>query len=394
MTLPRQATLVFLACMILKTIYWWKNLYAPLQNQHLNNVRKFSSISYLVGDQKPNRLKRGLIDAGGSILKSIFGTLDSEDALKFSDAITKVQSDEKQLANLMRNNIHVVRSTILNFNNTMSKVNKNQNQLNQNLETIRKTLEQFSNSSDKLEIKTQLTMLLNDLESITIALSFDIDDINNAILFSKVNILHPTVLSPYQLFHELDLHKHKKYTCNIIIDISNLVSYYHLNKVIIVTRIPLVLPQMYNLYHTVPLPTPYDITKPDTYVLVAPSKPYVAITTDRMFYSLLESVDKSQVIQNECYVCSLGNVYSTIANPTCETKLLTEAISSLPNSCNTKLIYGLIDVFFKLNNNNWLFVQSEPGKVHVTCENDPSSYDKILFGTGMLTLPKYCTAYF
>lgn len=382
------------------------NLLSPLQNQHLNNVRKFSSVSYLVQDQIPNRFKRGLIDAGGSLLKSIFGTLDSEDALKFSEAITKVQTDEKQLAHLMRDNIHVIKSTISNFNNTMSKVNKNQNQLNKNLDTIRNAFVQLSNTTDKLEIKNHLIMLLNTLESITVALSFDIDDVNNAVLFSKLNILHPAVLSPYQLFQELDLHKDKlpKHcelptslsleTIHIIIDISDLVCYYHLNKIIIITKIPLVLPQTYNLYHTVPLPVPYDATKPDTYILIAPNKPYVAITIDRMFYSLLESVDKCQVIHNECYVCSLGNVYSTIANPTCETKILTEAISSLPHSCNTKLLHGSIDVFFKLNNNKWLFVQSEPGKAHITCENDPSNYDEIFFGTGMLFLPKYCVAFY
>ncbi|KAJ8720998.1 hypothetical protein PYW08_006463 [Mythimna loreyi] len=153
-------------------------------------------------------------------------------------------------------------------------------------------------------------MLLNSLESITIALSFDIDDVNNAILFSKLNILHPTVLSPYQLYQELDLHRDKlpKHcelptslsleNIHVVIDISDLICYYHHNKIIINTKIPLVLPQTYNLYHNVPLPAPYDVTKPDTYILIAPSKPYVATTTtiDRMFYSLLESVDKCQVI--------------------------------------------------------------------------------------------------
>lgn len=77
----------------------------------------------------------------------------------------------------MKDNIHVIKSTISTFNNTMSKVNENVN-------LIEKVFEQLSNSNDKLEIKTQIISLLSSIESIVISLSFDIDDINNAILFS------------------------------------------------------------------------------------------------------------------------------------------------------------------------------------------------------------------
>lgn len=77
----------------------------------------------------------------------------------------------------MKDNIHVIKSAISTFNNTMSKVNENVN-------LIEKVFEQLSNSNDKLEIKTQIISLLSSIESIVISLSFDIDDINNAILFS------------------------------------------------------------------------------------------------------------------------------------------------------------------------------------------------------------------
>lgn len=126
-------------------------------------------------------------------------------------------------------------------------------------------------------------------------MSFDIDDASDAILFAKFNILHPTVLSPHQLYSELDKHrndvpKHNQLPISLslqniheLIDISRLVCYYHFNKIVIVIKIPLVLPQLYYLYNIIPLPTPYDISKPDTYILIAPTSPYVAITADHTY---------------------------------------------------------------------------------------------------------------
>lgn len=383
------------------------NSLSALKNQHFTNVNKFSSISYLLdNDSHHKRVKRGILDLGGSLLKTIFGTLDAEDGVKYSKAINNVQTDEKHLANLMKDNIHVIQSTISSFNNSMSKVDRNEKYLLENMQTIHKILDTVSNSNDKLENKSQTNSLFNSLEAIILALSFDIDDINNAILFAKLNVLHPTVLSPHQLYNELDKYRNKlpsHYDLPVsltlqniqeITDISKLVCYYHKNKIIFILKIPLVLPQTYNLYNIIPLPVPYDVLKPDTYILIEPSTSYVAITADRMFYSLIKDIDKCNLISEKCYVCVLSNMFSVIANPTCETTLLSEAISKLPDTCVTKVIHGSIDVFYKLNFNRWIFVQSEPGKCHITCDKGDVNSDVILFGTGILTLPKDCKAFY
>ncbi|XP_049865533.1 uncharacterized protein LOC126366468 [Pectinophora gossypiella] len=305
----------------------------------------------------------------------------------------------------MRDNIHVIKSTISNFNNSMSKVNENEQNLLKNMDTVNNMLNKISNSNDKLEIKSQLSSLFNSLEAIILTLSFDIDDVNNAILFAKLNILHPTVLSPYQLYNELDKHRNalpKNHELAVsltlqnihqLLDISKLVCYYHLNRIVMLIKIPLVLPQTYNLFNIIPLPVPYDISKPDTFVLIAPTSSYVAITADHMFYSPIKDIEKCKVISGKCYVCVLTNVYSTIANPTCETTLITEVVQNLPDSCEVKLLHGHVDIFHKISNNRWLFAQSEPGKCHITCKNNPISYDEILFSIGILKLPKNCKAF-
>lgn len=384
------------------------NSLSALRNLHVSNIKKFSSISYLISNENTThkRVKRGFMDFGGSVLKTFFGTLDSDDALKFTDAINQVQSDEKVLSTLMKDNIHVIKSSIGSFNNTISKVEDNEKKLLLNLQVIQKSMDYITNTNDKLEIKSYLSSLITSLESIIMSLSFDIDDINNAILFAKLNILHPTVLSPHQLYSELDnnrnnLPRHNDLPTSLslqnvhdIIDISNLVCYYHFNRIIIIIKIPLVIHQSYNLYKVIPLPTPYDTNKPNTYALIQPSSLYVAITPDRMLYSPIVDIDKCKLISNKCYVCELTSVYSTLANPTCETILLSDVVIKLPKICDVRILHGSIDVFHKLNNNQWLFVQSDPGKCHVSCNNDMENSETILFGTGILSLPKNCKAFY
>lgn len=380
------------------------NSLSALSSLNKVNIRKFSSISYLITNNPNPRSKRGLFDIGGSLLKTFFGTLTSDDAAKFTEAIDKVQSDENHLTYLMRDNIHIIKSTISSFNNTMCKVTENEKRLAQNMESIQIAMGTINDSTNKLQVKTQIASLLNSLEAIITSVSFDIDDVNNAILFAKLNVLHPTVLSPHQLFSELDRHRNylpKHYelpvslslqNINELIDVSQLVCYYHANKVVIVVKIPLVLPQTYELYNVIPLPIPYDSSKPDTFALIAPTSSHVAITADHMFYSLIDDLSKCKVITEKCYVCVLANIYSTIANPTCETTLITDIVTKIPDSCNVKLLHGSVDLFHKITYNRWIFVQSVPGKCHITCES--SLHDEMLFATGILSLPKGCKAFF
>lgn len=126
----------------------------------------------------------------------------------------------------------------------------------------------------------------------------------------------------------------------------------------------MVIPQTYKLFNVIPLPVPYDISKPDTYILIAPTSPYVAITADHMFYSPVSDLNKCKLISEKFHVCVLVNVYSVIANPTCEVTLLSEVINKIPESCSTRLIHVSIDIFHRISNNRWIFVQFEPGKCH------------------------------
>ncbi|XP_026318852.1 uncharacterized protein LOC113229467 [Hyposmocoma kahamanoa] len=176
-----------------------------------------------------------------------------------------------------------------------------------------------------------------------------------------------------------------------LIDVSKLTSYYYNKKIVFLIQIPLISPTKYIVYKLIPLPTPHNSEIPNTFALIHPSKSYLAITDDRLHYALLDNLKECSKLTNDDSICPLTNVYSTSTNPSCETRLLTEVVLSLPIECDSKLLYGNINIWQKLRNNKWIFVQSKSTKLNVRCNNDIKDYS--IVGTGILELRKNCIAY-
>ncbi|XP_075990317.1 uncharacterized protein LOC142985967 [Anticarsia gemmatalis] len=177
-----------------------------------------------------------------------------------------------------------------------------------------------------------------------------------------------------------------------IIDLSQLIAYYYNNKIMFVIQIPLINPTRFNVYKNLPLPTPQEGNNFLTYVLIHPSKLYIAITDDRLNYAMLDDITSCKSVNTNYMICPLPSILSTINNPSCESKLLTEVTLSLPDICHNKLIYGNINIWQKLNNGKYIFVQSKPNKLTLKCNHNIKDYS--LQGTGLLSLENDCIAYF
>lgn len=94
---------------------------------------KYDSIKDLIGH---NRVKRGWIDGAGTVLKTIFGTLDANDAKVYNDAINKLNREEQMTVKLLADQANVVKTTISNFNSSITNFKENEIIFNKNLLTI------------------------------------------------------------------------------------------------------------------------------------------------------------------------------------------------------------------------------------------------------------------
>lgn len=102
----------------------------------------------------------------------------------------------------------------------------------------------------------------------------------------------------------------------------------------------------------------------------------------------MDSINECKTVNYDHLICPFVPVLSNINNPSCETKLLTEVTVSLPETCNSKLLYGSINLWQKLHDGKWIYVQSKPNKLTVKCKNGINDYT--LSGTGIISLNNDC----
>lgn len=115
------------------------NVLNPLESLFSNVQNKYMSLSHITDNENSHKVKRSAwFGFGGPILKQLFGSLDEDDAKAFTDAINAVQDDQRHLASISKENIHIMSSTIASFNSTISKLNANENVLNKNIQNLGK----------------------------------------------------------------------------------------------------------------------------------------------------------------------------------------------------------------------------------------------------------------
>lgn len=378
-----------------------QNMLQPLVARFQDMSREFASISHLLD----NRTKRSAWIGGmGTILKQVFGSLDENDGLRYDEAIESLQNNEKQLASLLKENILVTTSAITSFNSTLRKIKDNEANLKEAIDKLSLSVINISDITNGLKLLANINEIFDILETSILTLSFQLEDVINAILFSSKNILHPSIITPSQLHQELvdnyrylpsDLELPTSLDINsvhLILDISKLVCYYFNYKIIFVLQVPLVNTREYILFHNIALPTPYKPEEPNSFGLILPDNRYIAMTKDKSYYSVFDNLEICKSVSPGDFICDIENVYSTDAKPTCESELLAKVINEKPIQCETKILLGTLDIWKPIINNRWIFIQSEPTKISIDCVNS-KLYETNILGAGILSIPKGCIGY-
>lgn len=377
-----------------------RNMISPLNARYIDMYKELSSISHLL----EKRSKRAWVGGLGTLIKQVFGNLDENDGLRYNDAISLLQNNQKKLAALMKENILLATSTISSYNDTVNKIKFNEINLNKAIDNLSANLANVTSATNELLLQFNINQVLNNIETAILTLSFQLEDLTNAILFSSQNTLHPSVITTQQLFRELaDNHQHLPNdlelpvdldlsSTHIILNLSSLISYYTSNKIFFVLRIPLVSITEYVLFHNIALPTPHNTNKPYTFSLVVPSSKYIAMTKDKTHYCVLSDLNNCKTVYPGKYVCDIPNVYLSTTKPICETEFMTKVISEIPKICETKFIYGHLDIWKPIEHNKWIYIQSVSNKISIDCRNSNLLEVEVL-GTGILTLPNNCLGY-
>lgn len=107
------------------------------------------------------------------------------------------------MSSLIKQNILIARSTLGYINETLIKVKYNEQKLNEAIDNLSINIKKLSATTNGLSVMFNVYEILNSLEIAVLTLSFQLEDINNAILFSSQSVLHPAIITPKALYREL-----------------------------------------------------------------------------------------------------------------------------------------------------------------------------------------------
>lgn len=343
------------------------------------------------------REKRALLNVVGTLFKSVFGTLDENDAEYYNEAINKVKENENNLINLLKQQVQVVKTTITNFNNTITSLNNNKIIFNENFSKLSKYIGEINQKYFLLDLSQTLEEQFSLLNLMLTELQNEYSAIINSILFSRSNVLHPFVITPYQLLNELKstisyIPSSASYALPLEIknayklyELVELSVYFNDNRIIYVISNPLINNKQFFLYKLAPLP----IINESNMLFILPSINFIALSEDKNEYTILKNRDNCKTLQ-EILICPLGEpFYNTHTRPICETQLLF-VNTHIPNECDTRILNNKAEIWHKLETgNNWLYVLPKPTDVTVSCLTFPLT-NMILNDTGILSIRSNC----
>jgi hypothetical protein len=346
-------------------------------------TEKYHTISEKYNSLSKNRLKRSLIDGLGTIIHSITGNLDQEDARRYDQAIKTLQKNQNKITHHINKAITLNKIFVENYNATLSAIVSNQDQLNSKISEIIRQVNiseqefigfvKLDSAYKLLEINVQILFgTLSDLETAT-SLSTKHIAYRNLISFSNlehfISVLRK-YYSPEQLITSDVTESRVFYN---FLDVS---SYFSDNRLVFVVKIPIFFKSIFTYYNLFPIPTSNN-------TIIIPNKPYLVMNENE--YQYLEN--KCNRIGNTHYCQEEASIQDPKRSPDCVYTLIRTQQSS--PQCQYHQIKIDHAIFEQINDEYYVLISPQSTRLHIQCTHD--EYLKIN-GAHLLKLPENCSA--
>lgn len=226
-------------------------------NMHLDYLRDITVQKYrqLVPQQ---RFKRGIINPLGSIIKIVTGNLDHEDAIRYDELISKLSHNEI----IISKKLTLVSQIIDSFINTTDTINKNSILLEARMKILESMLQELASQKKRWDYSTYIVSFYNLFISNFRTIFVKLGEIETALAFSKISILHQSIVNSTELLYHLRLISNTENlvypaTENNLVKLEetvNIKSYIKHNQITFIIEIPLTDNNTYNYYKLYSLP--------------------------------------------------------------------------------------------------------------------------------------------
>lgn len=359
------------------------------KNETINHVKILHLIKERVDSKineilpHPKRIKRGLINGLGSIFKSISGNLDASDGERYDKLINQLQSNQEKLANNIDQQNAISLNIVKQFNETVHKISTNEKMLENKINEIYTYIKHSQGHA--LIIKDYLNQLTNLYEIINALLQ----DVENSISFSRLNMMHPSIIQTNDLYKELGkIEQHLvnrtlplKVTLQNTFILQSLIDvecYTLNNKITYVLKIPIVHQYYLNYYHLFSVPTYIE----SQFKAIIPRNKY--LIKNELYYTFENNPCKK--VTPGYYICKQGRLQNITEDNPCEIQLLD---NKNPSNCHrVQISINKLNLERIGDTNQFIGLLPRQESIKLTCNTREETIR--LIGTYLFDIPINC----
>lgn len=314
---------------ITDSIFKFENL-NPQFNDSLNTVKlKLRELNHKLQSLLPKfRNKRGLFDGLGTVIKSITGNLDANDAIELNKQIDTILKNEDSMAKEINQQTKLNKQMIERFENITKHINYQQKVM---VDYLNHTQEQLKNKINSEDLTIRYMQFLNQINFNIDLLNSHLSSIAEAVIFAKFNIIPKQILNQNELSEIHLIFQKQNVTIKSdehIYELLELQAYYNDTNIIFNIQIPVIPDDIYTLFHIIPLPTRGN--------KVIPAKPYLIMNPYNIQY-----LDKKCPYIEKTYYCQTTINIEATNNSRCIGNLL----NNKPAHCELNDKENFIEIF-------------------------------------------------
>jgi hypothetical protein len=384
-----------------------------LKEEVVNSMRRLQEIQAIVAIGDNPREKRGLIDAGGKVLKWLFGTVTNEDLERISGRVDQMATHSEQMIHLLREQASIVNITARNVEKNKESIDV-LTQIARNLtgevQALKIQLENTSWSLWRSLVSMSLVQIsIRRLTMATLRLQNEISQLNHVLEAAARNRLSPYLVQPdylFQILQNISLELPVEMALAVPLKKDTTFVYYHWGDVktaavkdvlrMFVT-IPLkTLERNYELFQIVSLPIPIEHT--DLSMIYQTGTEYIAISNDRQSFVEMSREDLERCFPGPFTVCQPQTAIQSRPAFTCAYNTFLGIGHG--ERCERQILHHVNPYFFRINSlGTWAYSLPQPLQVIVKCPRTDikgrtsETQNYILNGTGLLSLPAICSAH-
>lgn len=346
-----------------------------LQISYLSN--KIEKVLVQLNSLEPSRIKRGLINELGSLIKSISGNLDYSDAIKYNEAIKTLHSNEEKMSFELNNHISYSKEWMTKHFSIISQLVDNQRVIN---ETLHLLLDKNSYQNESLIKYAKFAQLLAILSENVEDILRELFSIENILAFVRASSTHHSMLR-IDILSKMIVKLRKLYNRDNILDLElreyyDLIipAFYYIGKeVVLIFKFPIVSSEKYDLYKL-------SIVPNRNHQALIPSYPFFATNKNAFVY-----------IETECpklshgYLCKEEINHQIRTVPDCIQHLI--STQSLESTCKLTTVTLQREAMERLDDRHYTISLPHQTKLQLSCGRE--EYIQ-LQGSYLVTIPVNC----